>query len=30
MVMKNNIQQTVQTKFGTKQVPHESAWKCDL
>ena len=30
MVKKSNIQQTVQTKFDTKQVPHESAWKCDL
>ena len=29
-MMENNIQQTVQTKFGTKQVPNDSAWKCDL
>ena len=28
-MMKNNIQQTAKTKFGTKQVPYESAWKCD-
>ena len=30
MVMKNNIQRTVQTKFDTKQMPYESAWKCEL
>ena len=32
MMMKNNIQQKVQTKFGTKQVTHESArkWLDDL
>ena len=30
MVMKINIQQTMQTKFGSKQRPQESAWKCDL
>ena len=32
MMMKNNIQQTVQTKFGTKQVTRESArkWLDDL
>ena len=30
MMMKNNTQQTVKTKFGTKQVPYESAWQCDL
>ena len=28
--MKNNIQQTMQTKSGSKQMPHESVWKCDL
>ena len=30
MVMKNNIQRTVQTKFDTKQMPYESARKCEL
>ena len=30
MVMKNNIQRTVQTKFDTKQMPYEGARKCEL